>query len=40
MKLRGRFEWRTAGPKKPPPEHGIRIDKAGTTWWGQRWVGA
>lgn len=40
MKPRERFDWRTAGPKKPPPEHGIRIDKAGTTWWGQRWIGA
>lgn len=27
-------------PKRPPPEHGIKIKKAGTTWWGQRWVGA
>lgn len=27
-------------PKKPPPEHGIKMKKAGTTWWGQRWIAA
>jgi uncharacterized Zn finger protein len=34
--------WREfhATPKKPPPEHGIKIKKAGTTWWGQRWIEA
>jgi uncharacterized Zn finger protein len=32
-------EFRSA-PKKPPPEHGIKIKKAGTTWWGQRWIEA
>lgn len=26
--------------RKPPPEHGIRLKKAGTTWWGQRWIEA
>jgi uncharacterized Zn finger protein len=26
--------------KKPPPEHGIKVKKAGTTWWGQRWIEA
>ena len=26
--------------KKPPPEHGIRMKKAGTTWWGQHWIEA
>lgn len=26
--------------KKPPPEHGIKMKKAGTTWWGQRWLEA
>ena len=31
---------RSAGPKPPPPAHGIRIDKAGTTWWGKRWIEA
>ena len=34
------FDFYTRGPKKPPPEHGIRIKKAGTTWWGQRWIEA
>jgi uncharacterized Zn finger protein len=32
--------WRNAGPKKPPPDHGIKVKKAGTTWWGQRWIAA
>ncbi|HEU4577313.1 MAG TPA: SWIM zinc finger family protein [Polyangiaceae bacterium] len=32
-------EFRTA-PKKPPPAHGLKIKKAGTTWWGQRWIEA
>jgi uncharacterized Zn finger protein len=32
--------WFQAQPKKPPPEHGIRIKKAGVTWWGQRWIEA
>ncbi|MBX3160708.1 MAG: SWIM zinc finger family protein [Deltaproteobacteria bacterium] len=27
-------------PKKPPPERGIRMTKAGTTWWGRRWIEA
>jgi uncharacterized Zn finger protein len=27
-------------PKRPPPEHGIKIRKAGTTWWGQLWIAA
>lgn len=27
-------------PKKPPPEHGIKLKKLGVTWWGQRWVEA
>lgn len=27
-------------PKKPPPERGIRMKKAGITWWGQRWIEA
>jgi uncharacterized Zn finger protein len=26
--------------KQPPPAHGIRMNKAGTTWWGQRWIAA
>jgi len=27
-------------PKQPVPEHGIRARRFGTTWWGQRWIGA
>ncbi len=34
------YGWYTPAPKKPPPERGIRMKKAGTTWWGQRWIGA
>ena len=26
--------------KQPAPEHGIKVKKAGTSWWGQRWLGA
>ncbi|MEO8183500.1 MAG: SWIM zinc finger family protein [Deltaproteobacteria bacterium] len=40
---RARWElWREyrAAPKKPPPAHGIKMKKAGTTWWGQRWIEA
>lgn len=33
------FRFRS-GPKEPPPRHGIRVDKPGTTWWGQRWIEA
>ena len=29
-----------APPKQPPPEHGIKVKKIGTTWWGQRWIEA
>jgi uncharacterized Zn finger protein len=29
-----------ASPKQPAPAHGIRMNKAGTTWWGQRWLEA
>lgn len=35
-----RFRGFESGPKKPAPEHGIKMKKAGTTWWGQRWIGA
>lgn len=35
-----RFDWYESAPKKPPPERGIRMKQAGTTWWGQRWIGA
>jgi uncharacterized Zn finger protein len=27
-------------PKKPPPEHGIKLKQLGATWWGQRWIEA
>ncbi len=26
--------------KQPAPEHGIKVKKAGTSWWGQRWLDA
>jgi uncharacterized Zn finger protein len=35
-----RFGWYEPAPKKPPPERGIRVKEAGTTWWGQRWIEA
>lgn len=35
-----RWDGYRASPKKPPPEHGIRMKKAGTTWWGQHWIEA
>lgn len=37
-----KFDFRRfpTGPKKPPPAHGIRMKKAGTTWWGRRWIEA
>lgn len=34
------FGWFPSGPKKPPPAHGIKVKKAGATWWGQRWIEA
>jgi uncharacterized Zn finger protein len=37
---RSRFGWYEHAPKKPPPERGIRVKKAGTTWWGQLWIEA
>jgi uncharacterized Zn finger protein len=36
----GRGSWYTPAPKKPPPAHGIKMHKAGATWWGQRWIDA
>jgi len=27
-------------PKRPPPARGIKMKKAGATWWGQRWLAA
>lgn len=35
-----RFDRFSPPVKKPPPEHGIRMKKAGTTWWGQHWIEA
>jgi uncharacterized Zn finger protein len=32
--------WPPKSAKKPPPAHGIKLKKAGTTWWGQRWIEA
>ncbi len=29
-----------AAPKLPPPEHGIKVRRFGSTWWGQRWLAA
>jgi uncharacterized Zn finger protein len=40
MSRRSRFGWYESAPKKPPPERGIRMKKAGTTWWGKRWIEA
>jgi uncharacterized Zn finger protein len=34
------WDWRDAPPKRPPPKHGIKINKAGATWWGKRWIEA
>ncbi|HYO54570.1 SWIM zinc finger family protein [Archangium sp.] len=36
------FEWREykSRPKRPPPARGIKMKKAGATWWGQRWLEA
>src|SRR5215475_13127212 len=27
-------------PPLPPPEHGVRVQHIGATWWGERWVNA
>ncbi len=32
--------WYKPAPKRPPPQRGIKMKKAGSTWWGQRWVEA
>ena len=29
-----------AAPRLPPPARGLKIKKAGTTWWGARWIAA
>ncbi len=38
------WSWRDRYPppaaKLPPPAHGIKVEKFGSTWWGQRWIGA
>jgi uncharacterized Zn finger protein len=31
---------RRSAPALPPPEHGIRVQQIGGTWWGERWVSA
>ncbi len=30
--------WPKQRQKKPPSAHGIKTKKAGTTWWGKRWI--
>jgi uncharacterized Zn finger protein len=32
--------WPPNTPKQPAPKHGVRVGKAGRTWWGQRWLTA
>lgn len=34
------WDWHDAPPKRPPPKRGIRVKKAGATWWGRRWIEA
>lgn len=34
------WDWHDAPPKRPPPKRGIRVKKAGATWWGKRWIEA
>jgi len=31
---------RFRAPKRPPPKHGIKVKKPGTTWWGHKWIEA
>ena len=40
MKHRETWDWYRPAPKLQPPAHGIRMGKAGKTWWGQRWIEA
>ena len=40
MRRWSRSEYFRAPPKKAPPAHGIKVSKAGTTWWGQHWIDA
>jgi len=35
-----RFDRYEMTPKAPPPKDGLRMGKAGTTWWGKRWIAA
>jgi uncharacterized Zn finger protein len=36
------WDWESydAPPKRPPPKRGIKVKKAGATWWGRRWIEA
>jgi uncharacterized Zn finger protein len=34
------YRWPPRAPKQPRPVHGIEMKKAGTTWWGRRWIEA
>jgi uncharacterized Zn finger protein len=34
------FERYYKAPKRPPPREGVKVRTLGTTWWGQRWIGA
>jgi uncharacterized Zn finger protein len=34
------WDYPKAAPKSPAPAHGIRMEKAGSTWWGKRWIDA
>ena len=40
MNERKRFWQFDKASRKPAPAHGIKLKKAGTTWWGQRWIEA
>lgn len=40
MSRRRSDDWYPSAPKKPPPERGIRVKKAGSTWWGKLWIEA
>lgn len=32
--------WPPHESKRPPPAHGIKVQKPGATWWGARWIDA
>ena len=40
MSPRDRPRFYGSSIKQRPPDHGIRMKKAGITWWGQRWIEA